>query len=221
MTRKGRLNNKGIIQYPRKCDQCDYMSNNPVMYHYHKHTHDPILAGTLCDLGCGQMAIVRGTGGKYTCQTVAHHCPEYLKKLSIQIKKQWDCPESIKRKERTRESFIKRVHNQETYSKSKNTKRQKFRIITPEQIKDYRHYARKIRSRAQQWAREQGYKIGKQTLHVDHKLSILDAWHANLPAEIVNHPVNLQILEAKKNSSKGSRSSITVEELMKNINEYS
>ena len=221
MTRKGSPNNKGIIQYPRKCDHCDYMSNNPTMYHYHKHTHDPIPDGTLCDLGCGQLANIRGTGGKYTCQEIAHHCPSYLEKHSIRIKKQWDRPESFERKERAKESFIKRVHNQEIYNKSKNTKRQKFGIITPEQIKDYRHYARKIRSRAQQWAREQGYEIGKQTLHVDHKLSILDAWHANLPAEVVNHPANLQILEARENSSKGSKSSITVEELMKNINGYS
>ena len=124
------------------------------------------------------------------------------------------------RKEKTRKSLINRLHNQEIYNKSKNTKRQNFGIITPEQIKDYRHYARKIRSRAQQWAKEQGYEIGKQTLHVDHKLSILDAWHANLSAEVVNHPANLQILEARKNSSKGSRSSITVDELMKAIHEY-
>jgi hypothetical protein len=50
-------------------------------------------------------------------------------------------------------------------------------------------------------------------------LSIFDAWKAGLSENIVNHPANLQILEAKKNSSKGSKSILTVEELMRLINE--
>ena len=64
------------------------------------------------------------------------------------------------------------------------------------------------------WAKEQGYVLGQQTIHVDHKLSILDAWHAKLSVETVSHPANLQILEAKKNSSKGRKSSLTVNELL-------
>jgi len=221
MSRKGKPNNKGTIEYPRPCKHCDYISNNPSMYLYHSRTHIPIPDGTICDHGCGQLAIVRGTGGKYACQKIAHRCPAYSKKQSASVKKQWAQSEANGRKEQARIDFVNRLHNEETINKMKQTKREKSGIITPEQIKDYRHYARKIRSRAQQWAREQGYEIGKQTLHVDHKLSILDAWHANLSIEVVNHPANLQILEARKNSSKGSKSSITVEELMKNINDYS
>jgi len=41
------------ITYPRKCNECDYVSNNPAMYHYHKKTHEPIPVGTLCKHGCG------------------------------------------------------------------------------------------------------------------------------------------------------------------------
>jgi uncharacterized protein (DUF2132 family) len=74
-----------------------------------------------------------------------------------------------------------------------------------------------MRSRAQKWARSQGFTLGQQTYHVDHKLSILDCWKLNLSEDIVNHPENLQILEAKKNSSKGSKSSITFDELMTKI----
>jgi len=85
-------------------------------------------------------------------------------------------------------------------------------------MKDFRHYARRMRSRAQKWAKEQGYELGQQTFHVDHKLSILDAWHAGLPESVVNHPANLQILEAKRNSSKGANITITVEELLRLIN---
>ena len=60
--------------------------------------------------------------------------------------------------------------------------------------------------------------LGQQTYHVDHKLSVFDAWKAGLSESVVNHPANLQILEAKQNSSKGAKSSITVEELLKLIN---
>lgn len=204
------------IQYPRKCEHCDYVSNNPTMHHYHKKTHEPIPAGQLCDHGCGQPAVYRGTGGKYTCNKVAHRCPAYLLAHSTRIKQQWDG--ANERKEATRKSFIERLHNEETVKKQVKTKREKFGILTPEQAKNYRHYARAIRERAQTWAKEQGYVIGQQTYHVDHKLSILDAWHAGLPAEIVNHPANLQILEAKANTSKGAKSCITVEELLTLVN---
>lgn len=92
-------------------------------------------------------------------------------------------------------------------------------MLNPQVAKDYRHYARRIRSKAQQWAREQGYVLGRQTYHVDHRFSIMDAWNAGLSIEIVNHPYNLQILDAKQNSSKGMTSSITLEELLENVNQ--
>ena len=78
------------------------------------------------------------------------------------------------------------------------TKRKKFGTLDPVKAKEYRHYARYIRQKAQKWAKDNDYEIGKQTYHVDHKLSILDAWKAGLSEEIVNHPANLQILEAKQ-----------------------
>lgn len=201
---------------------CNYMSNNPAMYHYHKKTHNPIPDNKMCDHGCESPAMFIGTGGKYTCQKNAHQCPAYIKNHSIRIKEQWSRPESIERKEKTKQSLIDRLHNPQTIEKMKTTKRKKTGLITPESQKEYRHYARAIRKRAQQWAKEQGYNIGQQTYHVDHKLSILDAWNANLPEHIVNHPANLQIIEAKQNSSKGAKSLITVEELLKLIShEYS
>jgi 5-methylcytosine-specific restriction endonuclease McrA len=130
------------------------------------------------------------------------------------VSEQWKRPEAIARKEKTKQSLINRLHNDENYQKSRNTKREKFGIITPEQATEYRHYARSIRARAQKWAKKQGFTLGQQTFHVDHKFSILDAWHAGLSEEIVNHPANLQIIEATANSSKGSKSSITLTELL-------
>jgi hypothetical protein len=199
------------IQYPRKCNHCDYVSNNPQMWHYHNKTHSPIPTNQLCDHGCKSLALFLGTGGKYTCLQIAQQCPEYIKGHSARIKKQWE--NDGDRKEKTKELFIKRVQTPEVVEKMKATKRKKSGLLTPEDAKNYRHYARAIRERAQMWAKSQGYVLGQQTYHVDHKFSILDSWHANLPAEIVNHPANLQILEAKENSSKGSKSCITLTEL--------
>lgn len=198
--------------YPRKCEICDHISNNPAAYSYHKKKHDIISNGTLCDHGCGNLAKYKGTGGKFTCTEVSQHCPEYLKKHSNRVKEQWIGNE--KRKQETKKSLKERLHNPKTFEKIKKTKRIKSGLLTPEDLREYKNYARRIRKQAQRWAKEQGYILGQQTHHVDHKLSILDAWRANLPIEIVNHPANLQILEAKLNSGKGSKSIITVEELL-------
>lgn len=206
------------IEYPRKCDHCDYFSNNPQMWHYHKKTHDPIPEGQMCGHGCGKPALFRGTGGKYTCMKVSQHCPEYIKQHSERIKSQWHYADE--RKKATKKSFIERLHNKETIEKQIKTKREKFGTLDPERAKDYRHYARFVRQRAQSWAIKQGYILGQQTYHIDHKLSVLDAWKLNLPEHIVNHPANLQILEAKENSSKGSKSIITIEELYKLIKKW-
>lgn len=207
------------IQYPRKCNHCDYISNNPQMWHYHNKMHDPIPSDKLCDNGCGNHANFFNTKGRYTCVKISQRCPEYIRTHADRIKEHWSRPEAIDRKEQTKTSFVNRLHNTETVDRIKETKKRKSGLLTPDDSKNYRHYARAIRQRAQLWARENGYNIGKQTYHVDHKLSILDAWHAKLPLEIVNHPANLQILEARKNSSKGRKSIITVDELYDLIKE--
>ena len=216
---KGSLSSMPKIQYPRKCEHCDYVSNNPQMYHYHKQIHKPIPIGKLCDHGCGSQANYCGTGGIYTCKKIAHHCPEYLRLHSERITKHWE--NNHERKEKTRKTFFKHCCAvPDVVKKQKETKLKKTNMLDPQIARDYRHYARRIRKRAQQWARKQGYILGQQTYHVDHKFSIMDSWNAGLSIEIVNHPANLQILEAKKNSSKGSKSSITLEQLMTAVNSY-
>jgi len=201
-----------MIIYPRKCTCCEYIANNPAMYSYHKKTHAPMPKDTHCHFGCGQLAIHMNTGGKYTCTEKYQTCPEYLKQLSVRTTKSWE--EADERKTKTKESLISRLHNQDTYNKISKTKREKFGTLDPTSAKDFCRYARFIRQRAQQWAKANGFILGKQTYHVDHKLSVLDAWNAGLPEHIVNHPANLQILDSKKNSSKGSKSILTVEELI-------
>ena len=210
---KGSKNKKpSEISYPRKCESCNYFSNNPSMYHYHAKTHQSITNGKLCDNGCGNPAAFINTNGRSICSPVTQHCPKYAAEHSARVKEQWI--NDADRKTQTRQSFISRLHNKETYEKISKLKREKTKIISPETAKEYRHYARKIRTNAQKWAKEQGYKLGKQTYHVDHKLSILDAWNAGLPEYIVNHPANLQVIEAKVNSIKGAKSIFTVEELI-------
>lgn len=157
------------------------------------------------------------THGKFTCQSIAQRCPAYVKEHSARIKEHWQRPESALRRENTTAMLLKTACTPQSYAKMKETKRKKSGLLTPELAKNYRSYARAIRQRAQQWASEQGYVLGQQTFHVDHKLSILDAWNANLTLEIVNHPVNLQVIEAKLNSTKGAKSILSVEELLKLI----
>lgn len=206
--------------YPRKCKHCDYVSNNPTMYHYHKITHDPIPEGQLCDHGCGRLAKYRGTGGKYTCEKKFSLCPNYLVELAARTKLSW--LNANERKEETKKRFFEHCCGvPEVVEKQKQTLKEKFGNFNPEQLKEYRHYARRLRARAQKWAKAQGYVLGQQTYHVDHKLSILDAWKAGLSEDIVNHPANLQILDAKINSGKGSKSSITVEQLLEQISQAS
>jgi hypothetical protein len=190
------------------------------MYHYHKKTHEDIPEGTLCSHGCGQVAKLKNTRGNYICSEIAQRCPAYILNHSHRIKEHWERPESIKRKEETKERFFLYCCGvPEVVEKQKKTKKKKWGNFTPDQMRDFRHYARRIRTRAQSWARSQGYILGQQTFHVDHMFSVRDAWIANVSEEIVNHPANLQVIEAKKNSSKGCKSSITLDELLRRIDE--
>lgn len=208
------------IKYPRKCNHCEYVSNNPAMWHYHDRTHQSIPTGTKCQHGCGNDAMFRNTKGTYSCSKVSQHCPGYIEKHSERIKDHWQRPEASARKEAAARSLRERLHNAENYSKMSKTKRINFGTFTPDLAKDFRHYARFIRQRAQKWATDKGHPIGKQTYHVDHRFSVLDAWKNNLPEHIVNHPANLQILEARVNSGKGAKSELTLDELYAIIKEY-
>jgi hypothetical protein len=204
------------ITYPRKCKYCDYVSNNPSMHHYHNKIHQPIPEDKLCDHGCGQLATVINTNGKYTCLPLAHHCPEYIRKHSERVAEHWQRPNATERKEKTKERFFEHCCGvPEVIEKQKQTLKEKWGDFTPEQMKDFRHYARRVRARAQKWAKSQGVVLGRQTFHIDHMFSVWDAWLAGLPESTVNHPANLRILEANANSSKGAKSLYTLEELLK------
>ena len=203
------------IKYPRKCDTCDYVSNNPSMFHYHKKTHSS-LDNKFCR--CGNAATHIGTMGKYRCNQNPHLCPLYLEEHSARIKEHWERPSANQRKIDTAASTIERLCTTEMRKKVSITRRTKTGLLTEEKRKVYRRYAHACRKLAQLWAKDNGYEIGRQTFHVDHIYSVLDGFTNGVEPAIISHPVNLRILEAKTNSSKGPKSEMTLEELMEKIN---
>jgi hypothetical protein len=148
-----------------------------------------------------------------TCNKNSHLCPEYLRAHSERIKAQWDSDAGKARKEATdfRDIAIRGI-----VTKQKLDLFNKPTITDPATAKTYRSYARVARTRAQQWAKDQGYELGQQTYHVDHKFSLMECFKNNLPIDVANHPYNLQVISATDNSSKGMGCSITLEELLKN-----
>lgn len=128
---------------------------------------------------------------------------------------------SESRKEKTLITFLKHCAGvPEVIAKQKRTLKKKWGNFTPEQARDFRHFSRRVRARAQRWAKSQGYDIGRKTYHVDHMYSVFDAWVNGVTESVVNHPVNLRIVEAKKNTSKGAKSLFTLEELYEKIRIY-
>lgn len=204
------------ITYPRKCDTCDYISNNPTMFHYHKKTHYSV-DGKLCDYGCGQPALFVSTQEKYCCSKKYQLCPEAIREQKERVTEHWLRPGSDIRRENAEKIFRNAVHNRETVEKARKTKWEKWGLTTEEQWKEYRSYARSCRKLGQKWAKDNGYEIGQKTFHVDHIVSVMDGFKNKISPLILSHPYNLRILEAKKNSSKGCKSEMTIEELLEKI----
>ncbi len=214
MSRKGCPNKiQSGISYPRKCDTCNYVSNNPSMFHYHKKTHYSV-EGKLCDYGCGRPALFVSTQETYCCSRQHMKCSAVRKEFSEKVANQWTRPSATERKEETKKSLIERLHNEENVRKFTKTKRERIGILTEEKRKLYRRYAYSCRKLSQLWAKDNGYEIGRSTFHVDHIYSVLDGFRNEIAPSIISHPCNLRILEAKKNSSKGRKSEITLEELL-------
>jgi hypothetical protein len=54
---------------------------------------------------------------------------------------------------------------------------------------------------------------------LDHKLSIKECFEQGVPPNMASHVCNLEMMPEKENLSKGSKSSITFQELLEEINE--
>lgn len=222
MSRKQRsdteLRKQNSIKYPRKCECCDYVSNNPSMFHYHKKTHYSV-EGKLCDYGCGTPAMFVSTKEVYCCSESHMQCPSVRKEFADKVTDQWATPNADERRVNAGKTFRKAVHNAETVAKATNTRWAKWGMenATEAQWKEFRKYGRSCRSLSQKWAKDNGYELGQKTFHVDHIYSIKDGFKNKVPPTIMSHPANLRVIEAKKNSAKGGKSEITLEELLVRI----
>lgn len=214
MAKSKNYNNWLKENYPKKCAKCNYIANNPSMYYYHARTHELIPLGQLCDHGCNQPALFRNTKGSYTCKKNAHQCPAYLERQSQKVKTDWN--NANERREKAKNTFMAVVHSDKIRKKTLEAIKARA-IIKAEDAKDYKAYARKCRKISQQWARSNGYKISRQTYHVDHRLSLVDAYNSNLDVEIASHPINLQVISATENTRKWAKSEITAEQLIEEI----
>ena len=54
----------------------------------------------------------------------------------------------------------------------------------------------------------------------DHLYSISDGWKNNIPAHVIRHPANCELMPHKQNQSKHRKSKITIEELYERINAF-
>ena len=215
---KGSKNKKLATIYPRKCNYCDYVSNNPSMWYYHNQTHLPIPADARCDYGCGQLARYRGTGGKLTCEKTGHHCPAYICRHSKLIKEQWDREESRARRDQTRNKFLLNcVHNKAIREKNIASIRSRVKNFTPEQAKDYEQYGRKVRRLSRRYVDAMIADIDYSIYQIDHIMSVFDCWFQNLPVEHAAHIINCRVVHKSINASKGKKSLMTKEELLSKI----
>jgi hypothetical protein len=58
-----------------------------------------------------------------------------------------------------------------------------------------------------------GYESSTNPWHLDHKFSIVYGFKNNIPAYIIGHISNLEMIPARKNNSKGSKCSVSKEAL--------
>lgn len=92
----------------------------------------------------------------------------------------------------------------------------------PENLRKFRDYLRIVRLKTEATIKKYKDKIPNIELRdryhsVDHKYSVRVAFENNISISIVSHWKNLEIVTIQKNSSKNKKCSITIEELVKEI----
>lgn len=215
---KGAKNKKPALIYPRKCNFCDYVSNNPSMWHYHNRTHDPIPEGTFCDHGCNRPALFRGTGGKFSCEKVSHRCPAHRERLSKNVKGQWRSDKAVERKEKTKSLFLQTcAHNEDSRRKGLEVIRNRLKSMTPLEAKQYVVYSRAARKLSRRYMNEIICGVDYKVYQIDHIVSLYDCWKLNLSVQVAAHLANCRIVHKLVNASKGKKSWLTVEALYEKI----
>jgi len=201
-----------MITYPRKCNDCEYMSNNPAMWHYHKQTHESIPVGILCNQGCGQQAEHKNTNGNYTCSKPVQHCPMYKTKHAEQVTKQWAKPKSIKRKKELSKRSLAYTPEQRAQQATKQSQTKRRKRLATENTWERRKYNRSVIYHSNKNYQKHKNKInpmnlivGRKEHHLDHQVSKFVGWMLNIPIDYISNPKNLKILYYKDNCGKRNR----------------
>jgi hypothetical protein len=212
MSRKGKPNKKPSITYPRKCEQCSHLANNPASFSIHKKVHQTIPENQLCTLGCGKIATVVTTRNTYRCSANIGDCPQYINDLKLRTIKSWE--NSEERKETTRQTFIDAcVFNPASYKKASETKHKK--LLAQDNTSDRRKYNRQVHELSQRTYRENtsainpnNLKIGRVDHHLDHKVSKHVGFLLGIPAHYLADINNLCVLPYNENTGKHCKCSI-------------
>ena len=212
MSRKGKPNKKAPIQYPRKCEHCGYLANNPASFSIHKFVHSTIPENQLCSLGCGNLATTVTTGKTYLCMKTYTECPQYLKDLAERTAKSWE--NDNERKDATRQLFITQcVESSEAKKKASLTKYKK--LLAQENSSDRRRYTRQVHCLSQRTfkSNEQVLNpnkllLGRTEHHIDHKVSKHVGFLLGIPAVYLASTHNLCVLPALDNTGKSSKCSL-------------
>jgi hypothetical protein len=98
-------------------------------------------------------------------------------------------------------------------------------MYRPGERLDKTYYTDKVRQQTQENYTEHFYKIKNAKLrghnyHLDHKLSIHEGYKLGVSVYIISHPANLEILPKTINERKGSKSSLTLPQLLRDIMIY-
>ena len=119
-------------------------------------------------------------------------------------------------KPQTNPNSIAALHRQwEGHIKAVKVKSGKYNL-PPEYKEEFKEYMRAVRY----WSNKQDLSsldnIEKRGVdwHLDHKYSIWDGFNAGVPIAMMSHINNLQMLPRKLNTAKGTKSCITLKELV-------
>jgi hypothetical protein len=207
------------IYYPRMCDHCNHVSNNPSAWHYHKRKHEPIPDGQLCEGGCGQPAVIRNTRGTYKCDENAHSCPQYRKEHSDRIKMQWQENLWTVRRQAVAGLMKDPEIIEKQVKRANATKRR--RMLSDIWTKERRRYVYAVHKLTMETYEKHKDEINPDNLplgrfeyHIDHKVSKLRGWIEKIPPETMARKENLEILWWRDNVSKNAQCSMLIEDLI-------
>lgn len=141
---------------------------------------------------------------------------EYRDKVSIGVK------ESYNKKPELRQLRSEQFKDEQVRNKIKETNYSNGNWKRPENKPEYINYLDKVRTITKENYNKYFYEIPNakkrsREFHLDHKYSIHSGFLNNIPPEVIGHYKNLEILQHSLNESKFNKNSITLEQLILDI----